>query len=109
MSLFNNLNPIEVGERLRIARNNAGVTQEIAAQTIQVKRPTFVAIEQGKRRVRPEELTELANLYQVSCGSLLRPEAVHLDIKPQFRLTHDNTKKADELIASRTLQKLVSS
>jgi len=109
MSLFNNLNPIELGERLRMARNNAGVTQEIAAQTIQVKRPTFVAIEQGKRRVKPEELTELANLYQVSCGSLLRPEAVHLDIRPQFRLTHDNTKKADELIASRTLQKLVSS
>lgn len=109
MSLFNNLNPIELGERLRIARNNAGVTQEVAAQTIQIKRPTLVALEQGKRRVKPEELTKLANLYQVSCSSLLRQDSVHIDIKPQFRLTHDQAKKADELIASRTLQKLVSS
>jgi Zn-dependent peptidase ImmA (M78 family) len=109
MSLFNNLNPIELGERLRIARNNAGITQEVAAQTIQIKRPTLVALEQGKRRIKPEELTELANLYQVSCSSLLRQNSVYIDIKPQFRLTHDQAKKADELIASRTLQKLVSS
>lgn len=109
MSLFNNLNPTELGERLRVARNNAGVTQELAAATIQVKRPTLVAIEQGKRRVKPEELTQLADLYQVSCGSLLRQEAVHLDIRPQFRMTQDTAKKTDELTASRTLQKLVSS
>lgn len=109
MSSFNNLNPVELGERLRIARNNAGVTQEIASQTIQVKRPTLVAIEQGKRRVRPEELTQLTNLYQVSCGSLLRPDSISVDIKPQFRSTHDQTKKEEEQIASRTLQKLVFS
>ncbi len=109
MSLFNNLNPIELGKRLCLARHNAGITQETAAQTIKVKRPTVVAIEQGKRQVKPEELTQLAELYQVSCGSLLRPEAVHLDIRPQFRLTHDQAKKTDEWIASRTLQKLVSS
>ena len=36
MSLLNN--PIELGERLRITRNNAGITQEVAAQAIQVKR-----------------------------------------------------------------------
>lgn len=57
-------NQIESGEWLRIAINNAGIAQnkllqQMAAQTIQVKRPT-------------EELTELANLYPVSCSSLSR-------------------------------------
>ena len=55
MSLLNN--PIELGERLRITRNNAGITQEVAAQAIQVKRPTLVAIEQGNRRIKPHGRT----------------------------------------------------
>ncbi len=106
---FNQLNPIELGKRLQVARNNAGITQETAAQAIRLKRPSLVAIEQGKRRVKPEELTELASLYQMSCSSLLRKDAVSVDVKPQFRLTPTHTKKKDEQKAVRALQKLISS
>lgn len=79
------LSAIEVGERLRIARESAKVTQAAAAEALQVARTTVVAIEQGQRRPRLDELQRFAALYGVSVNSLLRRESVQLDLKPRFR------------------------
>lgn len=57
---------IRVGERLRLARKNAGLLQEAAAQHLGVARPTLVAIENGQRSIRHSELRDLAALYRVS-------------------------------------------
>lgn len=76
---------IEIGERLRLAREVAKLTQEEAAATIDAARTTIVAIEQGKRRVRIDELQKLAALYGTSANTILRREAVHLDMVPRFR------------------------
>src|SRR6185312_8727340 len=46
---------------------------------------TLVAIEQGQRRVRMDELLQLAKLYRTSVNALLRREAVHVDLAPRFR------------------------
>ena len=54
------LNSHDVGERLRIARETAAITQADAAAGIDVARTTFVAIEKGQRRIRPDELQLLA-------------------------------------------------
>lgn len=75
----------ELGERLRIAREAARVTQADAAEAIKVARTTLVAMEQGQRRVRIDELQKLALLYNVSVNALLRQEAVHVDLTPRFR------------------------
>jgi Zn-dependent peptidase ImmA (M78 family)/DNA-binding XRE family transcriptional regulator len=77
--------PAEVGERLRIARESAGITQADAASSIEVARTTLVAIEQGQRRIRIGELQRLAKLYGTSVNALLRQEAVHVDLAPRFR------------------------
>jgi Zn-dependent peptidase ImmA (M78 family)/DNA-binding XRE family transcriptional regulator len=77
--------PAEVGERLRIARENACLKQTDAATAIEVARTTLVAIEQGQRRVRMHELQHLARLYGTSVNALLRREAVHVDLEPRFR------------------------
>lgn len=79
------LSPQEVGERLRIAREAAKVTQAAAALALDVARTTVVAIEQGQRRARLGELQRLAALYGVSLNALLRREAVQVDLKPRFR------------------------
>jgi Zn-dependent peptidase ImmA (M78 family)/DNA-binding XRE family transcriptional regulator len=79
------LSPAEVGERLRVAREGAGVTQADASTAIKAARTTLVAIEQGQRRVRMEELQKLAKLYNTSVNALLRQEAVHVDLAPKFR------------------------
>ena len=85
MSPLEQMSPAETGERLRVAREAADVTQAAAAQEIGVARTTVVAIEQGERRVRMNELQKLAKLYGSSVNALLRQEAVHVDLAPRFR------------------------
>lgn len=77
--------PVETGERLRLARDNAKITQAAAADAINVARTTLVAIEQGQRRIRIDELQKLARLYGTSVNALLRREAIHVDLAPRFR------------------------
>ena len=74
-----------VAERLRKARENAKITQADAAQAANLSRTTLIAIEQGQRRVRTDELQALARLYTVSANAILREEAVHVDLAPRFR------------------------
>lgn len=77
--------PAEIGERLRLAREEANLKQADAAEAIGVARTTIVAMEQGQRRARTSELQQLAKLYKTSVNALLRPEAVHIDLSPRFR------------------------
>ena len=82
---LNELSAQEIGRRLRLARGNAGIRQDNAAQFIGISRPTLVSIEKGMRRVRIQELQVLARHYGVSVNALLRREAVHTDLVPRFR------------------------
>jgi Zn-dependent peptidase ImmA (M78 family)/transcriptional regulator with XRE-family HTH domain len=77
--------PADAGERLRIAREAAKITQADAATAIGVARTTIVAIEQGERRVRMSELQPLAKVYGTSVNALLRQESIHIDLAPRFR------------------------
>lgn len=79
------LSPVELGERLKIARESANVTQDVAAKAAGVARTTLVAIEKGQRGARIEELQALCRHYGVSVNSVLRREAVHVDLIPRFR------------------------
>jgi len=85
MADLNELSAQEIGRRLRLARENAGIKQDDAAQIIGTSRPTLVAIEKGARRVRIQELQSLARSYGVSVNAILRREAVHTDLVPRFR------------------------
>lgn len=85
MNLLEQIIPAEAGERLRLAREGAKITQAAAASAIGVARTTVVAIEQGERRARMKELQLLAKLYGTSVNALLRRESVHVDLSPRFR------------------------
>lgn len=74
-----------LGELLRDARENAKLTQAATAQALNVARTTLVAIEQGQRRARLEELQKLAALYRVSLNVLLRQGSAKVDLRPRFR------------------------
>ena len=97
----------EIGRRLRTVRESARLRQSDAAQRIEVARTTLVAIENGSRRVRSEEIQKLARLYGVSVNAILRREAVHLDLAPRFRKLPRSSEPARE-DAVRLLNKLVS-
>jgi Zn-dependent peptidase ImmA (M78 family) len=85
MADLNELSAQEIGRRLRIARENANIRQDDAAQVIGMSRPTLVSIEKGVRRVRIQEIQMLARRYGISVNALLRREAVHADLLPRFR------------------------
>lgn len=93
------LSPQEVGERLRIAREAAKVTQAAAATALEVARTTVVAIEQGQRRAKLEELQRLASLYGISLNALLRREAVQVDLKPRFRRMGEQDAGVEDAVA----------
>ncbi len=93
---------IELGERLRVARDRAKVTQAEAAELIGAVRTTLIAIEKGERKVRLEELQQLAARYGSSVNALLRRESLHLDLVPQFRkqprANADDVESASQLL-----------
>jgi Zn-dependent peptidase ImmA (M78 family) len=97
----------EIGERLRLAREAAKLKQLEVAQAIEIARTTLVAIEQGQRRIKTDELQKLAALYGVSANSILRQESVHLDMVPRFRKLPQSGDSAIE-DAARLLNDLVS-
>ncbi|MFC0634698.1 helix-turn-helix domain-containing protein [Brevundimonas balnearis] len=79
------IDPVMLGERLRLARDAAKVTQAQAAVAIGAARTTLVAIEQGGRRPRVDELQTLAALYGTTLNALLRRESARVDLRPRFR------------------------
>jgi transcriptional regulator with XRE-family HTH domain len=58
-------NPAAIGERLRWAREQAGLTQTQIARMLNYHRPTISQIEAGQRVVRPDEIARFASLYGV--------------------------------------------
>jgi len=60
-----------LGERLRAAREAAGLTQEEAASQLGVSRPTLAQIEAGRRKITGLELVRLSSLYGRTITDLL--------------------------------------
>ena len=59
-----------VAGRLRMAREQAGLSQAQAAQVLGLHRPTVSEIEAGRRRVSVDELVQFASAYRVSLNWL---------------------------------------
>ncbi|MES9897548.1 MAG: XRE family transcriptional regulator [Sedimenticola sp.] len=98
--LHDEIGASELGNRLRMAREDASITQAHAAKDVGVARTTLVAIEKGQRRVKIEELREFARLYGTTVNSLLRKEALHVDLVPRFRRHFNSNEKLSEEAAS---------
>lgn len=60
-----------IADRLKEARNKAGMHQEDAARSMEMSRPTLSAIESGKRVVSAEEVRKFSALYDASSNWLL--------------------------------------
>lgn len=92
------LSPKDLGDLLRQARENAKMTQAAAAAALEVARTTLVAMEQGQRRARVDELQKLAALYGLSLNELLRQESIRVDFRPRFRHTGEQSEKLQAAI-----------
>jgi len=75
----------ELGARLKLARSAAGLTQDAAAVEMGFARTTLTAIENGQRKVKPEELVTFAKLYKTTVSRLISAERIHVDLATRFR------------------------
>ena len=82
---YERVDPYVLAERLSAARKAAKITQEAAADHLGISRPTFIAIEKGTRRPRPDELVKLAKLYNEPLNRLLRDEKKPTPTQPHLR------------------------
>ena len=79
------IDPKVLGRRLQDARKARGLTQQDVAKDLGIARTTVTAIEQGERRVRPEELIRLSRLYGREVNELVRDREVAEEFAIQFR------------------------
>ena len=64
-----------IGTRLRLAREQAGLSQGQIAKMLQMHRPSISELEAGRRKVSSEELIEFARIYDVSLSWLAGTQA----------------------------------
>jgi transcriptional regulator with XRE-family HTH domain len=83
-----------IHERLRSARENAGLSQGQVSRLLRLHRPTISEIEAGRRRVSADELALFARTYDVSPTWLVNGTSADADLEDRV------------LLAARALAKL---
>ncbi len=104
-NVFNTLDPRIIGRRLQEARKARGLTQEEVATELGTARTTITAIEKGERRVQPQELLRLSELYGHTLGNLMRERKPAESFGVQLRAFF---KGVDSPVVARDLQEAVS-
>jgi len=61
----------ELGNRLRLAREQAGLSQGQVARMLSLRRPAITEIEGNRRKVSSDELARFADIYKVRIAWLL--------------------------------------
>ncbi len=84
------IDQIELGRRIRQARESCGMTQDEVAEKLGVSRPIVVQIEQGKRPVSGIELQTLAYLFARDIRDLLADEFAEDDVVHALFRSHED-------------------
>ena len=98
-----------IAARLRAAREEAGLSQGQVAPMLGLKRPAVSEIEAGRRKVSAEELSRLAQIYNVSISWLTKEKsevpdpAVELAARELAKLKREDMDSVLKLL--RTLRK----
>lgn len=93
-----------IHQRLRLAREQAGLSQGQVAKLLGYHRPTISEIEAGRRRVTSEDITAFARTYGVSAAWLLNESendpVVELAARELSNLDHADLEKILRLLRS---------
>ena len=99
-NILDAINPTIVGQRLQEARRARGLTQQEVADSLALARTTITALEKGDRRIRPNELINLAQLYGRPVSSFVGNKEPAADFSVQFRTA---VNRADSLRVQQAL------
>jgi transcriptional regulator with XRE-family HTH domain len=87
---------VDIAKRIRIAREQAGLSQGQVAKILGYNRPTITEIEAGRRRVSAEELIQLSKIFKVSVSWLTDESNDEIDPAVQLAARElGNLKKED--------------
>ncbi|HOX05891.1 MAG TPA: helix-turn-helix transcriptional regulator [Planctomycetota bacterium] len=97
----------DLAQRLRLAREQAGLSQGQVATILKMHRPTISEIEAGRRKVSAEELPKFSDIYNVSVVWLTGSSADKNDPRVELAARQlANLKKADLDAVLRVLKTL---
>ncbi|HDZ21844.1 MAG TPA: XRE family transcriptional regulator [Phycisphaerae bacterium] len=95
-----------IADRLRSAREMAGLSQAQVARILHVHRPTITEMEAGRRKVSADELRQLAELYEVDIAWLAGSQStenqpgVELAARELAKLKKDDLDRVLQLLQS---------
>ena len=75
-----------ISERMRLAREQAGLSQGQVAKMLGMHRPTISEIEAGRRRITADELTTFSRIYEVSVSWLMTGDDANDEIDDRVKL-----------------------
>ena len=94
-NVLDSIDPRRLGDLLQQARKKMGMTQADAARVIDAARTTLVAIEKGERRLKPNELIQLARAYGRSVSDFVRPTPAIEPFEVQFRAVYQRQEQEE--------------
>jgi len=83
--ILETIDPHQLGNELKQARQKRGLTQADAAGILGVARTTITAIEQGERRIKAGELIKIVRAYGRQVSDFVRTRPVFESFQVQFR------------------------
>jgi transcriptional regulator with XRE-family HTH domain len=95
-----------MSERLRMAREQAGLSQGQVARLMDKHRPTISEIEAGRRKVAADELAQFAKLYDVSLDWLAGKDGESEADESRVKLAARELAKLDQSDVDRVLKLL---
>jgi transcriptional regulator with XRE-family HTH domain len=93
-----------IGKRLKIAREQAGLSQSQVAKMLNLHRPTISEMEAGRRKLSAEELAQLSKIYDVRITWLACADDDDVDERRDRieiaarKLSKMNSEELDELL-----------
>lgn len=90
--------PNVIGARLREARERLGLPQRTAQQHLGgMSRPTFIALEYGRREAKPQEIVSLCALYRCQVSDIVGDGAARLANTSPLQMTAALLQWVDDL------------
>lgn len=80
-------NAVEIGDRLYDLRKEKGLSQESAAEELDISRDSLSKYERGKHLINGEVLSKMSKLYGASIEYILHGDSIEETILPEIMLT----------------------
>lgn len=93
-----------IAARLRLAREQVGLSQGQVAKLLGYHRPTISQLEAGDRELRADEVASFATLYHVRPGWILTGESVSQDDDPDIAIAARELQKLDKADLAKLLE-----